>query len=66
MTFSGGNIFVNLADITIGTPTDGTPGTEVVLDIPTVPEPSTWAMMLIGFAGLGWLARLSKRKTSPA
>jgi PEP-CTERM motif len=22
-----------------------------------VPEPSTWAMMLMGFAGLGWLAR---------
>ena len=22
-----------------------------------VPEPSTWAMMLIGFPGLGWLAR---------
>ncbi|MBL8587655.1 MAG: PEP-CTERM sorting domain-containing protein [Methylobacteriaceae bacterium] len=22
-----------------------------------VPEPSTWAMMLIGFAGLGWAAR---------
>ena len=21
-----------------------------------VPEPSTWAMMLLGFCGLGWLA----------
>jgi PEP-CTERM motif len=29
-----------------------------------VPEPSTWAMTLAGFAGLGWLA--SRRKTSPA
>jgi PEP-CTERM motif len=26
------------------------------------PEPSTWAMTLMGFAGLGWLARLRRRK----
>jgi uncharacterized membrane protein len=26
-----------------------------------VPESSTWAMMLVGFAGLGWLARLRRR-----
>ena len=32
---------------------------------PAVPEPSTWAMMLIGFAGLGWLARLRRRKLTP-
>jgi PEP-CTERM motif len=31
-----------------------------------VPEPSTWAMTLIGFAGLGWLAHTRGRKTSPA
>jgi PEP-CTERM motif len=31
-----------------------------------VPEPSTWAMMLMGFAGLGWLAQARRRKTSPA
>jgi PEP-CTERM motif len=31
-----------------------------------VPEPSTWAMMLTGFAGLGWLARLRRRKVTPA
>jgi hypothetical protein len=33
---------------------------------PPVPEPSTWAMMATGFAGLGWLARMRKRKTSPS
>jgi PEP-CTERM motif len=27
-----------------------------------IPEPSTWAMTLAGFAGLGWLARMRKRK----
>jgi PEP-CTERM motif len=31
-----------------------------------VPEPSTWAMMLAGFAGLGWLAHTRGRKTSQA
>jgi hypothetical protein len=31
---------------------------------PGVPEPSTWAMMLIGFAGLGFAFRQSRRKVS--
>jgi hypothetical protein len=31
-----------------------------------VPEPSTWAMMVLGFAGLGLLAHMRRRKTSPA
>jgi hypothetical protein len=30
---------------------------------PGVPEPSTWAMMLIGFAGLGFAARWRSRKS---
>jgi hypothetical protein len=32
--------------------------------ISSVPEPSTWAMMLVGFAGaafVGWRAKLAKR-----
>jgi hypothetical protein len=29
-----------------------------------VPEPSTWAMMLLGFVGLGFAFRQSRRKTS--
>ena len=33
---------------------------------PAVPEAPTWAMMLTGFAGLGWLARLRRRKLTPA
>jgi PEP-CTERM motif len=28
-----------------------------------VPEPSTWAMMLIGFAGLGLMAYRRQKKT---
>jgi hypothetical protein len=32
----------------------------------SVPETSTWAMMLAGFAGLGWLARQRRRRLGPA
>jgi hypothetical protein len=31
-----------------------------------VPEPSTWAMMLLGFAGLGFAFRQSRRRVSMA
>jgi hypothetical protein len=31
-----------------------------------VPEPSTWAMMLLGFAGLGFAGYRSARKTAVA
>jgi hypothetical protein len=27
-----------------------------------VPEPSTWAMMIVGFCGLGWLAYRRKNR----
>jgi hypothetical protein len=33
---------------------------------PAVPEPSTWAMMLLGFAGLGFLAHRRRRETKLA
>ena len=38
----------------------------VSINLVAVPEPSTWAMTLAGFAGLGWLARLRRRKLTPA
>ena len=31
-----------------------------------VPEPSTWAMMLLGFAGLGFAGYRHARKARPA
>jgi hypothetical protein len=34
--------------------------------VPTVPEPSTWAMMLLGFAGLGLAFGRSRRKLATA
>lgn len=38
------------------------PGPDVLA--PSVPEPSTWAMTILGFAGLGFMAY--RRKTRPA
>jgi hypothetical protein len=35
-----------------------------ILVTPAVPEPSTWAMMLLGFAGIGFIAY--RRKSKPA
>ena len=38
---------------------------QLVLDVsPSVPEPSTWAMLLLGFAGIGFMAY--RRKSKPA
>jgi hypothetical protein len=33
--------------------------------IPAIPEPSTWAMMLLGFAGLGFLGYRQTRRAKP-
>lgn len=33
---------------------------------PAVPEPATWAMMLVGFAGIGAAMRRSRRNRKPA
>lgn len=38
----------------------------VITPPPAVPEPSTWAMMLIGFAGLGWAGYRRSRAASLA
>jgi hypothetical protein len=41
----------------------------LILNLPlssAVPEPATWAMMLLGFAGLGFAFRQSRRKVSIA
>ena len=38
---------------------------EVTPQSPSVPEPATWAMMLIGFSGLAGLARWRRRVVAP-
>jgi PEP-CTERM motif-containing protein len=42
----------------------GVDGTTFTTAISAVPEPSTWAMLLIGFAGVGFMAY--RRKAKPA
>ena len=34
--------------------------------VATVPEPSTWAMMILGFAGIGFMAYRRSRKNTMA
>ena len=54
LTFAPTGIFVNVVG------DNPAPGDQLILDVTTkgsmttVPEPSTWAMMLLGFAGLGF------------
>ena len=40
------------------------PGGEIRGFLGAVPEPATWAMMLLGFAGLGFAFHKSRRKVS--
>jgi len=57
-----GNIFV--ADILCGQ--TGCTGLTGPVDVNTsaVPEPSTWGMLLLGFVGLGFAFRKTRRKIS--
>jgi hypothetical protein len=53
--FGGSANFIGFDNITLGSAIPG-----------GVPEPSTWAMMLIGFVGLGFAFRQSRRNVSMA
>jgi hypothetical protein len=74
-----GGDFTLLAGTVLGIDVGGAGGTELdhgggggggsfvwIVSQPVVPEPSTWAMMLIGFAGLGFLSYRTSRRTAAA
>lgn len=52
------------------TGTSHNPGGNVLLGglelTPSVPEPGTWGMMLLGFAGVGLVIRRSRKKVAPS
>jgi CHRD domain/PEP-CTERM motif len=54
---SAGNTYLNIHSSVV-------PGGEIRGFLAAVPEPSTWAMMLLGFAGLGFMTY--RRKSKPA
>jgi hypothetical protein len=60
---------LNIADTSDGTLSpatlDGTVTYTFTPAVPNIPEPSTWAMMLVGFAGLGYAA-LRRKGAVPA
>jgi hypothetical protein len=60
-TFSGGSFTLTVGDLTVNTGDPNLTGTITVNA--AVPEASTWAMMLLGFAGFGFIAY--RRKSKP-
>ncbi len=61
ISFAANSVTVNLAGDVF---TASSVGLIDVQFAPPVPEPSTWAMMILGFAGLAFMAY--RRKTKPA
>lgn len=59
---SGGSPSVLFAADIMGNGNTGLVGGSTL--VPGVPEPATWGMMLIGFAGLGYAFRQTRRKVS--
>jgi hypothetical protein len=61
--------FTNLESVswtTVDTPTPQFANINVTMGISAVPEPSTWAMMILGFAGVGFMAYRRSRKSTMA
>jgi hypothetical protein len=57
---------LNLGDIYIDMHTELYPSGEIrgQLGVAAVPEPSTWAMLIVGFAGVGFMAYRRKSKSA--
>jgi hypothetical protein len=63
---SGNNDFFFTLFSDVGAVTFDGSGTVTETIFTSVPEPSTWAMIGLGFAGLGFIGRLRRRKLTPA
>jgi PEP-CTERM motif len=59
-----GDTVYELPNFILGRSPAGAWGPAQVSQISAVPEPSTWAMMILGFAGIGFMAY--RRKSKPA
>lgn len=55
-----------VADLSVAAGTALCPGTDACTGLVGAPEPSTWTMMLIAFAGLGFAGYRASRRTAPA
>jgi hypothetical protein len=63
--FAGGDFSLVGDTFTFTTSSFPGPGTfTAVINVGVVPEPSTWAMLILGFAGVGFMAY--RRKSGPA
>lgn len=68
-TFAGGSFDLSIADVILNTnifdhsDTGALTGT-VTNVVAAVPEPSTWAMMVLGFAGVGFMTYRRRRQSS--
>jgi hypothetical protein len=68
-TFAGGSFDLSVADVILNTSflnhgdTEALTGT-ITNVVAAVPEPSTWAMMVLGFAGLGFMTYRRRRQSS--
>ena len=64
VSVNGGNSINGTAYVD---PTITSPGNDIYFSpgIGGVPEPSTWAMLILGFAGVGFMAYRRKSKTAP-
>lgn len=64
-SFTGGSFTLAVNnDLTVSTRTDPQTVTGVITLTVAVPEPSTWAMMILGFAGIGFFGYRRSRKSA--
>ena len=59
---NGGQFSLSLKDATFGTPGSANIKGKFTLLAPSVPEPSTWALMILGFGVVGFMMRSSRRQ----